>query len=71
MSLLLSISEVERARNLRIIALECLLDLSQSDTKCTGPRSSVGNVSGYRCVSDCNSTGREFDPSPGPYFHGD
>ena len=21
---------------------------------CTGPRSAVGNVSGYRCVSDCN-----------------
>ena len=21
----------------------------------TGPRSAVGNVSGYRCVSDCNS----------------
>ena len=33
-SLLLSISEAERARNLRILALECLLDLSQSDTKC-------------------------------------
>ena len=30
----------------------------------TGPRSAVGNVSGYRCVSDCNSRGREFDPSP-------
>ena len=22
---------------------------------CTGPRSAVGNVSGYRCVSDCRS----------------
>ena len=33
-ALLLSISEMERARNLRILALECLLDLSQSDTKC-------------------------------------
>ena len=30
----------------------------------TGPRSAVGNVSGYRCVSDCNSRGREFDPGP-------
>ena len=28
----------------------------------TGPRSAVGNVSGYRCVSDCKSRGREFDP---------
>ena len=27
----------------------------------TGPRSAVGNVSGYRCVSDCRSRGREFD----------
>ena len=37
----------------------------------TGPRSAVGNVSGYRCVSDCNSRGREFDPGPAPYFRGD
>ena len=32
--------------------------------KITGPRSAVGNVSGYRCVSDCRSRGREFDPGP-------
>ena len=25
-----------------------------------GPRSAVGNVSGYRCVSDCRSRGREI-----------
>ena len=37
----------------------------------TGPRSAVGNVSGYRCVSDCRSRGREFDPGPVPYFLGD
>ena len=24
--------------------------------------SAVGNVSGYRCMSDCRSRGREFDP---------
>ena len=36
-----------------------------------GPRSAVGNVSGYRCVSDCRSRGREFDPGPVPYFCGD
>ena len=36
-----------------------------------GPHSAVGNVSGYRCVSDCNSRGREFDPGPVPYFRGD
>ena len=35
------------------------------------PRSAVCNVSGYRCVSDCNSRGREFDPGPVPYFRGD
>ena len=37
----------------------------------TGPGSAVGNVSGYRCVSDCRSRGREFDPGPVPYFRGD
>ena len=36
-----------------------------------GPGSAVGNVSGYRCVSDCRSRGREFDPAPVPYFRGD
>ena len=35
------------------------------------PRSAVGNVSGYRCVSDCRSRGHEFDPGPVPYFRGD
>ena len=29
------------------------------------------NVSGYSCVSDCRSRGREFDPGPVPYFRGD
>ena len=37
----------------------------------TMPRSAVGNLSGYRCMSDCRSRGREFDPSPVPYFRGD
>ena len=37
----------------------------------TGPRSAVGNVSGYRCVSDCRSRGRKFDPDPVTYFRGD
>ena len=36
-----------------------------------GPHSAVGNMSGYRCVSDCRSRGREFDPGPVPYFRGD
>ena len=29
------------------------------------------DVSGYRCMSDCRSRGREFDPGPVPYFRGD
>ena len=37
----------------------------------TGPRSAVGNMSGYRCEADCRSRGREFDPGPVPYFRGD
>ena len=37
----------------------------------TDSRSAVGNVSGYRCVSDCRSRGRELDPGPVPYFRGD
>ena len=36
-----------------------------------GARSAVSNVSGYRCVSDCRSRGRESDPGPVPYFRGD
>ena len=42
---------------------------SVSHMKNTGPRRAVSNVSGYRCVSDCNSRGR--DPGPVPYFRGD
>ena len=41
-----------------------------TDFKRTGPRSAVGNVSGYKCVPDCKSRGREFDPGPVPYFRG-
>ena len=37
----------------------------------TGPRSAVGNMSDYKCVSDCRSRGREFDPGPVLYFRGD
>ena len=43
----------------------------QATARFTGPRSAVGNVSGYRCVSDCRSRCREFDPGPVPYFRGD
>ena len=47
------------------------ISFHHSQQKSTGPRSAVGNVSGYRCVSDCRSRGREFDPGPVPYFRGD
>ena len=35
----------------------------EHQTEKAGPRSAVGNVSGYRCESDCRSRGREFDHS--------
>ena len=44
---------------------------SKRRLKLTGLRSSVGNMSGYRCVSDCRSRGQEFDLGPVPYFRGD
>ena len=47
------------------------LDASQCYASLSNHSSSVGNVSGYRCVSDCRSRGREFDPGPVPYFCGD
>ena len=47
------------------------IHLTPSHPPRTGPRSAVGNVSGYRCVSDCRSRDCEFDPGPVPYFRGD
>ena len=35
---------------------------------CTGPHSTVGNVSGNRCESDCRSRGRKFNPGPSHTF---
>ena len=35
------------------------------------PRSAVGNVSGYRWVSDCRSSSRVLDLGTLPYFYGD
>ena len=37
----------------------------------TGPSSTVGNVSGNRCESDCRRRGPEFNPGPVAYFRGD
>ena len=50
---------------------KCFADFNFHGSQHTGPRSAVRNVSGYRCVSDCNSRGRQFDPGPVPYFGGD
>ena len=48
-----------------------ICDVPKSHELDAGPRSAVGIVSGYRCVSDCRSRGREFDPGPVPFFRGD
>ena len=53
---------------LLLVPLYCSSFLTFDDT---GLCSAVGNVSGYRCVSDCRSRGREFDPGLVPYFRGD
>ena len=34
----------------------------------TGPHSTVGNVSGYICMSDCRARDRELDHGPVPDF---
>ena len=34
----------------------------------TWPQSTVGNVSGNRCESDCRSRGRKFDPGQVRHF---
>ena len=36
-----------------------------------GTHSAVSNESDLRCMSDCRSSFREFDPGLVPYFHGD
>ena len=58
---------------LHLLALSSKSDVYLMSLKLwkAGPRSAVGNVSGYRCVSDCRFRGREFDPGPAPYFRGD
>ena len=40
------------------------------NSQAAGPRRAVGNVSSYRCVSDCRSRCREFDPGLVPSFRG-
>ena len=57
---------IHDGRVLFLYVLESCLNIRH-----TGPRSAVGNVSGHRCVSDCRSRGREFDPGPVSYFRGD
>ena len=55
-------------RTSTILKLFCSQGTYHIVTKITplnaGPHSAVCNVSGSRCVSDCRSRGREFDPGP-------
>ena len=37
--------------------INCMTDIVE-----IGSRSAVGNMSGYRCESDCRSSDHEFDP---------
>ena len=55
---------------LKVFLWSTYLDFARQ-TRGTGQRCAVGNVSGYRCMSDCRFRGREFDPGPVPYFRGD
>ena len=55
-----------KKKYIHVILLFFCIILMNSDL-----RSAVGNVSGYRCVSDCRSRGREYDPGLVPYFRGD
>ena len=40
------------------------LSTGSSQAHIPEPHSAVSNVSGYKCMSDCRSRGREFDPGP-------
>ena len=62
---------LKQVASLLFSALFLLLPFILQSFDDAGPHSAVGNVSGYRCVSDCRSRGREFDPGPAPYFCGD
>ena len=54
-----------------VASLTLMALFSYQILEAAGPRSAVGNVSGFRCVYDCRSRGSEFDPGPVPYFRGD
>ena len=61
--------------NLTLVSFHRILANSaepdQTLKKSTGVDSAVGNVSDYRCVSDCRTRGPQFDPGLVPYFCGD
>ena len=40
------------------LGISPIFDSRRSPDQDTGPRSAVGNVSGYRCEADCRSRGR-------------
>ena len=62
---------IEHSEKIIMFWLYDFVDILRSQLKETGPRSAVGNVSGYIREADCRSRGREFDPGPVPYFRGD
>ena len=64
------LKNLEKA-NIVLIRSDMVKTFQGADLLNTGPPSAVGNVSGYRCMSDCRSRGHEFDPGPVPYFRGD
>ena len=57
---ILNINDVSFDNMVRKIYL-AELQLNKANNSNTGPRSAVGSLSGYRCVSDCRFRGRTFD----------
>ena len=52
-------------------ALRCVLQSKTLYPVLSTGYTSGSNVSGNRCESDCRSRGRQFNPSPVPYFRED
>ena len=71
-TVLLSTHKIYFGREIKTVFNYTLLSVAlPQPTFLAGQRSAFGNMSGYRCVSDCRSRGLELDPSPVPYFRGD
>ena len=63
---------IRQAARFLTYKLKCIINLlvPQTNLNHQESRSAVGNVSAYRCASDCRSRGREFYPGSVPYFRG-